>query len=123
MSLEFTSNISRASWILTNIYAPCSSEGRAQFLDWFSNIDMPDGTDWLIVGDFNLIQRQSDRNKPRGNTQDMLNFNVAISSLGIEELKLYGNKFTWINKQVSPLLERLDWLFTSTSWVTNYPRS
>lgn len=92
-------------------------------MDWFSNIDMPDGTDWLIVGDFNLIQRQSDRNKPRGNTQDMLNFNVAISSLGIEELKLYGNKFTWINKQVSPLLERLDWLFTSTSWVTNYPRS
>jgi hypothetical protein len=31
-----------------------------------------------------------------------------------------GNKFTWTNKQVSPLLERLDWFFASTSWITNY---
>jgi exonuclease III len=46
--------------------------------------------------------------KPCGNVQDMLNFNAAISALGLEELKLNGNKFTWTNKQSSPLLERLD---------------
>jgi hypothetical protein len=37
----------------------------------------------------------------------MLSFNEAISNLGVEELKLYENKFTWTNKQESSLLERL----------------
>jgi hypothetical protein len=45
MSIEFTSAISGASWILTNIYAPCTSEGGAEFLNWFSDIDMPDESD------------------------------------------------------------------------------
>jgi hypothetical protein len=98
MSIEFTSTISGASWILTNIYAPFTSEGRANFLSWFFYIDMLDESDWLIVGDFNLIRRASERNHPGGNIQDMLAFNSAISSLGLEELKLYGNKFTWTNK-------------------------
>jgi hypothetical protein len=65
------------------------------------------------MGDFNLIRRASDRNCPGGNSQDMLAFISAIGSLGVEELKLYGNKFTWTNKQQSPLLERLDWFFSS----------
>jgi hypothetical protein len=108
MSIEFVSTISGASLVLTNIYAPCSPEGKIEFLDWFANIDMSDGTDWLIVGDFNLIRRQNDRNKPGGNVQKMMSFNEAISNLGVGELKLYGNRFTWTNKQESPLLERLD---------------
>jgi hypothetical protein len=108
MSIEFTSTISRASWILTNIYAPCTYEGGAEFLNWFSDIDMHDESDWLIVGDLKLIIRALDRNCPGGNIQDMLTFNSGISNLGLEELKLYGNKFTWTNMQQSPLLERLD---------------
>jgi hypothetical protein len=93
---------------LTNVYAPYNSEGRQQFLEWFNGIDMPEETDWLLVGDFNLIRRQSDRNKPGGNTQDMLDFNVAISNLRLEELRLHGSRYTWSSKQASPLLERLD---------------
>jgi hypothetical protein len=57
------------SWILTNIYGPCQAERKATFLDWFANIDMPDDTDWLIVGDFNFIRAPSDRNKPGGHKQ------------------------------------------------------
>jgi hypothetical protein len=45
----------------------------------------------------------------------MLHFNASINNLGLEELKLYGNKYTWINKQESPLLERLDWFLASVS--------
>jgi hypothetical protein len=102
MSIEFTSTISGASWILTNIYAPYTPEGRADLLDWFANIDMLEGIDWLIVEDFNLMRRSSNRNKLGGKIQDMMAFNAAISNLGLEELKLYGNKYTWTNKQQSP---------------------
>jgi hypothetical protein len=52
--------------------------------------------------------------------QDMMLFNDAISNQRLEELKLNGNKFTWTNKQSSPLLERLDWMFASASWLANY---
>jgi hypothetical protein len=121
MSIEFVSTLSGAAWTLTNVYAPCNSEGRQQFLEWFNGIDMPEETDWLLVGDFNLIRRQSDRNKPGGNTQDMLDFNVAISNLRLEELRLHDSRYTWSSKQASPLLERLDWFFASVSWMANYP--
>lgn len=50
-------------------------------------------------------------------------FNEAISKLGLVELPLKGKRFTWTNKQFSPLLERLDWFFTSTSWTLSYPNS
>jgi hypothetical protein len=55
------------SWVLTNVYGSCIVQGRLDFLDWFSSIDMADDIDWLIVGDFNLIRKQSDRNKQGGN--------------------------------------------------------
>jgi hypothetical protein len=123
LSIEFSSMISDHSWILTQIYAPCTTEGKQNFLDWFYSIDMQADTDWLVVGDFNLIRKPEDRNKPRGNLREMLDFNAAINRHDLEELRLNGAKFTWTNKQQSPLLERLDWFFASTTWMTNFPSS
>jgi exonuclease III len=102
LSIELVSTMSGDSWVLSNVYAPCIVQGRLDFLDWFGSIDMVDDIDWLIVGDFNLIRKQSDRNKQGGNIANMLNFNAAISNLRIEELKLHGNIFTWSNMQQSP---------------------
>lgn len=50
-------------------------------------------------------------------------FNEAISFLGLTEIHLKGRRFTWTNKQQSPLLERLDWFFTSPSWTLSYPNT
>jgi exonuclease III len=58
---EFRSVVSGATWYLTNVYAPCTPEGKHNFLNWFQGIDMPDN-----VGDFNLIRKPEDRNKPGG---------------------------------------------------------
>jgi exonuclease III len=121
LSVNFKCNLSNDSWILTNIYGPCQTERKALFIDWFANIDMPQDTDWIIMGDFNFIRSPSDRNKPGGDLNDMLLFNEAISNLGIVELPLKGRKFTWSNMQKDPLLEKLDWFFTSASWTVSYP--
>jgi exonuclease III len=72
MSIEFNSTISDDQWVLTNIYATCTPDGKQQFLDWLHNIDIDDEVEWLLVGDFNLIHRPSDRNKPGGNMEEML---------------------------------------------------
>jgi len=68
---------------------------------------MPEFTNWLLVGDFNLYKSPADRNKPGGDNTEMYLFNEAISALGLIELPLKGRRFTWTNKQLSPLLERL----------------
>ena len=76
---------------------------------------MPNNTDWIVMGDFNFIRKPDDRNKPGGDINNMLLFNEAISKLGLIELPLKGRKYTWSNMQQDPLLERLDWFFTSDS--------
>lgn len=123
LSMDFTCTHSGIKWILTNIYAPCTDEGKLLFLEWFQNVDMPADCNWLIVGDFNLMRSQEDRNKLGGNVNEMLLFNEAISAQGLIELPLQGRAYTWSNKQQSPLLERLDWFFTSSTWTTEFPQS
>jgi hypothetical protein len=81
---------------------------------------MPDDMDRLVVGDFNLIRNPTNRNKPGGDVNDMLLFNEAINAQGWVEIPLHGRKFTWSNKQASPLLQRLDSFFTSNSWTLHY---
>ena len=99
------------------------SEGKRNFLQWFKHYDITDDENWLVVGDFNLIRKPENRNRPGGDDNEMLLFIEAISALGLIELPLHGKKYTWTNKQSPPLLERLDWFFTSSSWTTVDVRS
>lgn len=109
--------------LLTNIYGPSTTEGKSAFVDWLKNVQMPDHVSWLLVGDFNLMRSLENRTKPGGNVTEMFMFNEAISALRLVELPLHGRQFTWTNKQDNPLLERVDWFFTSSSWTWSYPDS
>ena len=113
ISIRFTSSQNNQSWILTNIYGPCETSQRAEFIDWFKNIQMPDTTDWIIVGDFNYIRYPHNRNRGVGDVQHMMHFNEAIHNLALVEIPLKDRNFTWSNMQDAPLLEKLDWVFTS----------
>lgn len=48
-------------------------------------------------------------------------FNDAIGHLGLVELPLKGRAFTWSNMQQNPLLEQLNWFFTSVNWTNDFP--
>jgi hypothetical protein len=120
-SVEFTSKLNGQRWTLTNIYAPCTLEGKMAFLNWFKNVLMPKDILWIIVGDFNLIRRSENRNKPGRDYNLMVAFNEAINKLGIIEVPVSGQAFIWSNHQQNPLLERLDWLFISQPWSLEFP--
>jgi len=47
-------------------------------------------------------------------------FNDTIGHLGLVELPLKGRAFTWSNMQANPLLEQLDWFFTSVNWTASF---
>ena len=84
-------------------------------------MDIDPGQLWMLMGDFNFIRCTDNRNLPGGDINDMFIFNEIIGHLGLLELPLKGRRFTWSNMQDMPLLEQLDWVFTSASWIHSYP--
>ena len=69
---------------------------------------IPNGQDWLFLGDFNYMRAPDNRNKPGGNMQDMLTFNDIIHKQQLIELPVQGHAYTWSNMQIDPLLEQID---------------
>jgi hypothetical protein len=53
----------------------------------------------------------------------MFLFNDIIGHLGLLELPLKGRAYTWSNMQEQPLLEQLDWFFTSANWISVFPNT
>ena len=51
----------------------------------------------------------------------MFLFNSFINFFDPTEIPLQGRKYTWSNMQNPPLLVKLDWVFTSTSWGLSFP--
>lgn len=80
-SVLLTSVHNNASWVLTNVYAPCTPQGQRDFISWFQGIQMPNDIDCIIVGDFNLYRNPEDRNRPGADINEMILFNGAISAL------------------------------------------
>jgi hypothetical protein len=65
-TIHFRSKLTGLDWWLTNIYAPCSTQGREGFLAWFSNLEIDEDKLWIFLGDFNMIRYPENRNKPGG---------------------------------------------------------
>lgn len=107
----------------SNIYGPCSGDLRDDFVDWLNGIVIQPDENWLLMGDFNFIRSMQNRNLPGGDMNDIMIFNEAISNIGLQELPLKGRTYTWSNMQSQPLLQQLDWFFTSPSWTTHYPNT
>lgn len=91
------------------------------FINWLYNFDTSQIDDWVLAGDLNLIKSVDDRNRPEANLNDIMLFNDLIIHLDLAEIGFQGRQFTWSNMQDTPLLEKLDWVFTSSSWVLSYP--
>ena len=108
LSVRFTSTLFGDSFIHSNIYGPCQGPERAQFLNWFKDIQIPTDTKWIIMGHFNYVRFPTDRNREGGNFIEMLHFNEAINALALVEIPLKGRQYTWSNMQDAPLLEKLD---------------
>jgi hypothetical protein len=68
-----------------------------------------------------MIRTPENSNKSGGDTHRMLDFNLAISQLGTQEIPLKGQAYTWSNMQRHPLLEKLDWCFVLQAWSTQFP--
>lgn len=117
VTVKFSSNLNNATWFLCCVYGPCARPQCDLFVQWLRDLHISPVENWLILGDFNFYRSVDNRNKPGANMNDILIFNDIISHLGLLELPLKGTSFTWSNMQDNPLLQQLDWFFTSPSWT------
>jgi hypothetical protein len=92
-------------------------------MNWLYNLTIEDEDLWLFMRDFNFYKSDENRNRLGGNFNDSLVFNDIISHLGLIELPIKGRSYTWSNMQNSPLLEQVDWFFTSVAWTGHFPRT
>ena len=97
LMIQFTSKHNGYSWNLTNIYGPCTRDGKREFTDWLKSVDFNQEEDWILLGDFNMYRHLENRNRPGADHVDMFLFNSTISHLGLIEIPLQGNKYTWTN--------------------------
>ena len=123
LGVELTSTQSGHCWKLVNVYGPCQGEQRSTYTQWLFDLHIPSTEDWLILGDFNYIRSPENRNKPGGDIHDMFTFNDFIREQNLTELPIKGRKYTWSNMQQNPLLEQLDWFFTSLNWTATFPNT
>lgn len=115
ITVKFKSRHNGQKWKLATIYGPCQGIPRDQFVQWFYDLHLDPEENWLLVGDVNFYRSTEDRNRGGAHYNDMENFNSIISHHGLVEIPLKGKKYTWSNMQASPLLEQLDWCFSSLS--------
>lgn len=113
LGIQFTSKQSTHKWGLIIIYGPCQGDHRETYTKWLFDLNFPSSEDWLLLGDFNYIRSPENHNKPGGGVQDMFTFNDFIIAQELIELPIKGRSFTWSNMQQDPLLEQLDWFFTT----------
>jgi len=121
ITVDFTRAHDQIVWCFSTVYGPCNEPLRSEFVQWIRDLDIHATHHWLFAGDFNFYCSLEDRNWPGGNLNDTLIFNDIIGHLGLIELPLKGIAFMWSNMQQSPLLEQLDWFFTSVHWTTSFP--
>lgn len=94
ISLCFSSRMELNIWNLVTVYGPCVDPARSLFICWPRSLDIQEGENWILLGDFNFYRSLENRNKGGGNFQDTLVFSDVIDHLGLVELPLKGSSYT-----------------------------
>lgn len=75
----------------------------------------------VLGGGFNMIRKAADKSSGNINYNLMDNFNNFITTNELMEIKRGGPRFTWTNKQSSPIIVELDMILVSTSSEARFP--
>jgi exonuclease III len=116
LSAEVTRRHCMTSFYLSTVYGPSRRAEKESFLLHLRHLKPPDDTRWLIIGDFNLIYKASDKNNRNLSISLMSRFRRVIDHCQLKEINLQNRKFTWSSEQRRPTLVRLDRAFCNQEW-------
>lgn len=103
------------------VYGTAQLEFKEGFLTEFAQLCNKCQEPMIIGGDFNIIRKTSEKNKPCVLPKWSFIFNSIIETSGLKELPLQGRMFTWANNLEDPTFEKLDRILVSPEWELVYP--
>jgi hypothetical protein len=109
------------SFSLTVVYGPPVDADKPAFLQELIDIKPPNGTPWLILGDFNMIYEARDKRKSNLCRRLMGQFRAALDESELLELRCSNRRFSWSNERVDPILVYLDRFFFNVPWDACFP--
>ena len=92
VTAKVTMRADASTWWITVVYGPQSDADKLLFLQELKDLAAADRERWLIVGDFNLIYRATDKNNSNLNRRLMGSFRATIDALHLKELRLNGRE-------------------------------
>jgi exonuclease III len=110
-------------WTITCVYGPQGEPEKLAFIEELKALQPLVRDEWLLLGDFNLITKASDKNNQNINRRLIGKFRGALDFLHLKELRLCGRRFTWSNEQENPVLTKIDHVFHSDDWDVLFPNA
>jgi hypothetical protein len=112
--------VDNTEWSLTAIYGPQSENEKLSFMQEIRELKQEVEERWPLL-DFNFIYRASDKSSGRINRKLMNSFRVLLDEIEMKKLHLHGPKYTWSSGTHTPILLKIDHVFTSREWELMYP--
>ena len=120
ITVHLRNKINNFEWCYTTVYGPLTSDSRRVFLHELMDLGNLGIDAWLIMGDFNMIRRRSERT---GNTFSHVissRFNAFIRNNSLMELILSDRKYTWARSLNSSSQALLDRCFCTNAWNAHF---
>lgn len=108
-------------WSLTGVYGPQGDNDKLQFLAEIRAVKQHTLDRWMILGDFNLIYRSTQKNNNRINHRLMNSFRWVLDELELKEIHLHGRQFTWTSETDNPTQTKIDHVFCTREWELEHP--
>jgi hypothetical protein len=106
---------------VTGVYGPQVDSEKEEFLAELQAPRQSMLPKWVVMGDFNLIYKATQKNNNRINFRMMNRFKSTLDSLELRELHLHGRQFTWSSGTEDPTLTKIDHLFCTEQWEMDHP--
>jgi exonuclease III len=103
------------------VYGPADHGRSSQFLGDLETKVLSSSFPVVILGDFNLIRGPQDKNNANVNWPLVNTFNDTIARMALREVARSGARFTWSNRQRSPVRCVLDRALVAPEWETQFP--
>jgi hypothetical protein len=107
-------------WNFVNVYGAAQKEHKSRFLSELSAVCSRSQVPLLIGGDFNILRKAEEKNKPGSLSKWSSLFNSIIDHHGLVEFELKNRLYMWSNNRSDPTFEKLDRFLASPDWDLAY---
>lgn len=108
-------------WRFTGLYGEPNWNQKVQTWEAIRSLNRNRSGPWLMMGDFNEILYNSEKEGGRLRTQRQLQaFHDVLSECGLNDMGFIGDMFTWRRGHIR---ERLDRAVANLQWSDKFPQS